>query len=124
LCGLDFIFDFLWGLKFANMYLYKYIPVDNVDSRINFRRPIPKLFPLTSIQELKYEFHFTDIQLTLLLFPWSRLICPPTTRLSTYDRKTFSRSLFRKGNLWANSCCCCCCCLLMNLTQPPSLEFI
>jgi len=62
-------------------------------SRINFRRTIPKAFLLTSLQEREYNFHFSEIQPTLLLFLWSGFIYPPPTRVKTFDRQMFSRSL-------------------------------
>jgi len=71
-------------------------------SRINFRGLIPKVFTLTTFQEREYEFHFTDIHPTLLLFPWI-FIYPPPIWMGTFDRKTYSRSLFRKRSLWGNS---------------------
>jgi len=53
-------------------------------------------------QEREYQFHFTDIQLTLHLFPWSGIIYPPPTLIRTFDRNPFLQSLFRNRNHFGN----------------------
>jgi len=74
----------------------------NAGSRIVFRGLILKLFSPTSFQEREHELHFTDIQPTFRFFR-GVIHLFPTTRTRTFDRKTFSRSLFRKRNHWGNS---------------------
>jgi len=86
------LLDYFWWSNKSNINPYRQLVVCMcyAGSRIKFWGPIPKLFSVTSFQELKYVFHFTDIQPTSLFFPWNGFMYPtPPTRIRTFDRKRF-----------------------------------